>query len=88
MKKKIINLLKVLLLLLILLFAGYFIYTPKAKMKHNINPTDMKDCFIKIHVESNKYSNYRSKAEYKTYRIHKDDLSLLNKIINKNKKKQ
>lgn len=61
-------------------------FAPKRKMKYNINPNDTEDCYIKTQIEINKYNDYRSKSEYKFFRIHKDDLPLLNNIINKNKK--
>lgn len=47
----------------------------------NINPNKPNDlCFVKRKVEKYKANNYKTKKEYKNYRIHPDDKKLINKI--------
>lgn len=58
----------------------------KEKLKHNINPNDSSDCYVKTKVEKQKYNTYRKKQDYDNYRIHKDDKELINKIILQDKK--
>ena len=66
----------------------------KAKLKHNINPKDDTDCYVKIKVEKQKYNTYRKKQDYKDYRLHKDDKPKIDRIImadekaEKNKKRR
>lgn len=47
----------------------------------SIDPSKPDDpCFVKHKVEKYKYNNYRTKSEYKRYRIHQDDKNLIQKI--------
>lgn len=60
----------------------------KRKMRHNINPDDPSDCYVKTQIEKQKHNDYRRKAEYKDYRIHKEDKPLINSLIFGNKKRR
>lgn len=62
----------------------------KQKLRHNINPFDISDCYVKTKIEKQKFNTYRRKQEYDKYRIHNDDKNLINKIIlqDKNKKRR
>lgn len=58
----------------------------KEKLKHNINPKDDSDCYVKIKVEKQKYNTYRKKKDYKDYRLHKDDKPKIDRIIKADEK--
>lgn len=60
----------------------------KVKLKHNIDPYDNDDCYIKTKVEKQKYNDYRKKKEYASYRIHSEDKDIVNNIISNNKKRR
>ena len=60
----------------------------KIKLKHNINPNDKNDCYVKTKVEKQRYNTYRKKKEYVNYRIHDEDKVFVNYIISKNKKRR
>ena len=57
-------------------------------MKHNINPIDSSDCYVKTKIERQKYNTYREKPEYKDYRIHQEDRDLITRLIKGNKKRR
>lgn len=63
-------------------------FAEKEKLKHNINPIDSSDCYVKTKIEKQKYNTYREKPEYKDYRIHKEDRDLITRLINGNKKRR
>ena len=60
----------------------------KVRLKHNINPNDSNDCYVKTQVERQRYNTYRNKPDYKNYRIHKEDNYLISTIIQNNNKKR
>ena len=61
-------------------------FAKKQKLNYNINPKDNTDCYVKTKVERQKYNTYRKKEEYKNYRIHKKDESIISTLIKSNKK--
>ena len=61
----------------------------KKKLSHNVDPRDTRDCYVKTKVENQKYNTYRNKPDYKSYRIHHKDKSVIDYIIaNDNKKRR
>lgn len=57
----------------------------KLKLKHNIDPKDTSDCYVKTKIEKQRYNDYRYKSNYAGYRIHKDDRQIIQKIIDNDK---
>ncbi len=60
----------------------------KKKLKHNINPNDNSNCYVKTKIERQRFNTYREKDKYKDYRIHKEDRSLISELIKKDKKRR
>ena len=60
----------------------------KEKLKHNINPKDNRDCYVKTKVEKQRYNTYRKKPEYSGYRIHPEDAETVKIIIQNDKKRR
>ena len=60
----------------------------KVKLKHNIDPNDKSDCYVKTKIEKQRYNTYRKKKEYSNYRIHNEDKVIVDYIISKNKKRR
>ena len=61
---------------------------PKRKLNHNINPNDLGHCYAKTKIEIQKSSDYRSKQDYKGYKIHAEDKPIIVEIIKNNKKRR
>lgn len=60
----------------------------KKKLSHNVDPRDTRDCYVKTKVENQKYNTYRNKSDYKNYRIHHKDKSIIDYIITNDNKKR
>lgn len=60
----------------------------KEKLKHNIDPLDGSNCYVKTRIEKQKYNTYRSKSEYSRYRIHDDDKDKIQQLISGHKKRR
>lgn len=60
----------------------------KQKLKHNIDPNDTSDCYVKTKIEHQKYNDYRYAQKYKNYRIHPDDKAKVYYIIGSRKQKK
>lgn len=60
----------------------------KRKLRHNVNPEDSRNCYVKTDVEIQKHNTYRKKPEYSKYRIHKEDMPLISSVIKSNKKRR
>lgn len=60
---------------------------PKEELTHNIDPNGKGKSFVKIKVENQKVRDFRNIPEYKDYRIHREDLPIIVKIIENDKKK-
>ena len=60
----------------------------KIKLKHNIDPNDKRDCYVKTKVEKQRYNTYRKKKEYANNRIHSEDKSIIDYIITNDNKKR
>lgn len=63
-------------------------FADKEKLKHNIDPLDGSNCYVKTKIEKQKYNTYRSKPEYSRYRIHDDDKDKIQKLICRHKKRR
>lgn len=61
---------------------------PKVRLQHNINPDDTQDCFVKTTVERQKSNQYKANSKYSKYRIHEDDKTLIEIIIQTDKNEQ
>lgn len=59
----------------------------KIKLKHNINPNDKGNCYVKVTIEKQKSKDYVEKAKFKNHKIHPEDQPTINSIIRKNKKR-
>ena len=64
----------------------------KQKLKHNIDPKDTSDCYVKTKIEKQRYNDYRYNSNYAGYRIHKDDRQTIQNIVandkSRNKKRR
>lgn len=60
----------------------------KRRLNYNIDPEDTERCYVKTKVERQKYNTYREDKKYSNYRFHKDDMPIINSIIDKAKSKK
>jgi len=58
----------------------------KIKLKHNVNPEDDRDCYIKVKVEVQDCATYKEKAKMKGWRVHSEDQPTIDTIIKQTKK--
>ena len=63
-------------------------FSKKIKLKHNIDPKDRRACYAKTVIEIQKSNTYRKSESLKSFRIHKDDKVVIEKIIKTNKKRR
>ena len=62
-------------------------YGKMSKLKHNVNPNDLRDCYVKHKCEIYASNCYKKKPEYENYSFHEDDKPFIRWLIKKNKKK-
>lgn len=56
------------------------------KLKHNINPRDPEDCYVRPVLQTDKPENFE--IPWVKYRLHKDDLLTVKKLFYGNRKRK